>query len=115
MVIDEVNRAIANWPQDNYHNLNKHRLLRCPKFFFRSVEISIAIFRRFGFRFARRCTVVRNTFARERHFSDSPIQYVGLSEKSLSFYEEVIDAQGFLFFIILFCRDKHCDVSRTWF
>ena len=66
MVIDEVNRAIANWPQDNYHNLNKHRLLRCPKFFFRSVEISIAIFRRFGFRFARRCTVVRNTFARER-------------------------------------------------
>ena len=79
------------------------------------VEINSATFRTLGFRFVRRCTVVRNTFARERHFSGSPIQYVGLSEKSLSFYEEVIDAQGFFFFIILFCRDKHCDVSRTWF
>ena len=48
---------------------------------------------------------------------------IRLSEKFLSFYEEIIDAQGFLFYIILlnylrsilFCWDKHRDISRTWF
>ena len=45
------------------------------------------------------------------------------SEKFLSFYEKIIDAQGFLFYIIssnyvrsiLLCWDKHRDISQTWF
>ena len=49
--------------------------------------------------------------------------YIRLSEKFLSFYEEVIDAQHFLFYIIfsnyvrsiLYCWDKHRDISQTWF
>ena len=48
---------------------------------------------------------------------------IRLSEKFLSFYEEITNAQGFLFYIILsnyvrsilFCRDKHRDISQTWF
>ena len=48
---------------------------------------------------------------------------VRLSEKFLSFYEEIIDAQRFFFCIIfsnyvrsiLFCWDKHRDISQTWF
>ena len=47
---------------------------------------------------------------------------IRLSEKFLSFYEE-IDAQRFSFYIIssnyvrsiFFCWDKHCDISQTWF
>ena len=45
------------------------------------------------------------------------------SEKFLSLYEEIIDAQRFSFYIILpnyvrsisFCWDKHRDISQTWF
>ena len=45
------------------------------------------------------------------------------SEKFLSFYEEIIDAQRFSFYIILtnyvriilLCWDKHRDISQTWF
>ena len=48
---------------------------------------------------------------------------IRLSEKFLSFYEEIIDAQCFFFYItlsnyvrsILFCWDKHRDISRTCF
>ena len=48
---------------------------------------------------------------------------IRLSEKFLSFYEEIIDAQHFLFYIILsnyvrsilFCWDKHRDISQPWF
>ena len=48
---------------------------------------------------------------------------IRLSEKFLSFYEELIDAQRFLFYIILsnyvrpilLCWDKHRDISQTWF
>ena len=48
---------------------------------------------------------------------------IRLSEKFLSFYEEIIDAQRSLFYIILskyvrsilFCRDKQRDISQTWF
>ena len=48
--------------------------------------------------------------------------HIWLSEKFLSFYE-IIDAQCFLFYIILsnyvrfilFCWDKHRDISQTWF
>ena len=29
---------------------------------------------------------------------------IRLSEKFLSFYEEIVDAQRFLFYIIIFCR-----------
>ena len=47
---------------------------------------------------------------------------IRLSEKFLSFYEKIIDAQRFLFYIILsnyvryifFCWDKHRDISQTW-
>ena len=46
-----------------------------------------------------------------------------LSEKFLSFYEEIIDAQRFLVYIILsnyvrsilFRWVKLCDISQTWF
>ena len=46
---------------------------------------------------------------------------IRLSEKFLSFYEELIDAQRFLFYIILsnyvrpilLCWDKHRDISQT--
>ena len=49
--------------------------------------------------------------------------HIRLSEKFLSFYEEIIDAQRFLFYIIfsnyvrsiLFCWDKHRDISQTRF
>ena len=37
------------------------------------VEINTATFRRLGFTFVRRCTVVKNTFAKERRFSDNLI------------------------------------------
>ena len=48
---------------------------------------------------------------------------IRLSEKFLSFYEEIIDAQRFSFYVILsnyvrsilFCWDKHRDISQTWF
>ena len=48
---------------------------------------------------------------------------IRLSEKFLSFYEEIINAQRFLFYIILSnyvrfilsCWDKHRDISQTWF
>ena len=48
---------------------------------------------------------------------------IRLSEKFLSFHEEIIDAQRFVFYAILsnyvrcilFCWDKHRDVSQTWF
>ena len=51
------------------------------------------------------------------------IYYISLSEKFLSFYEQIIDAQRCLFYIILskyvrfilFCWDKHRDISHTWF
>ena len=50
------------------------------------------------------------------------ILYIRLSENFLSFYEEIIDAQGFLFYIILsnyvrsifFCWNKHRDISQTF-
>ena len=38
---------------------------------FCSVEINTATFRRLVFTFVRRCTVVKDTFAKERHFSDT--------------------------------------------
>ena len=38
---------------------------------FCSVEINTATFHRLGFTFIRRCTAVRNTFAKERHFPDN--------------------------------------------
>ena len=49
--------------------------------------------------------------------------YIRLSEKFLSFYEEIIDAQRSLFYIILsnyvrsilFCWDKHRDILQIWF
>ena len=48
---------------------------------------------------------------------------IRLSEKFLSFYKEIIDAQRFSFYIILsnyirsilLCWDKHRDISLTWF
>ena len=48
---------------------------------------------------------------------------IRLSGKFFSFYMEIIDAQHFLFYIILsnyarailFSRDKHRDISQTWF
>ena len=48
---------------------------------------------------------------------------IGLSGKFLSFYEEIIEARRFSFHIILssyvrsilFCWDKHRDISQTWF
>ena len=36
-----------------------------------SAETNTATFHRLGFTFVRRCTVVKNTFARGRHFSDN--------------------------------------------
>ena len=55
--------------------------------------------------------------------SDRDVTIIWLSEKFLSFYEEIIDAQRLLFYIILsnyvrsilFCRDKHRDISQTCF
>ena len=49
--------------------------------------------------------------------------YIRLSEKFLSFYGKIIDARCLLFYIILsnyirsilFCWDKHHDISQTWF
>ena len=54
---------------------------------------------------------------------DINVSSIRLSEKFLSFYEEIIDAQCILFYIILpnyvqsilFCWDKHRDISQTWF
>ena len=51
------------------------------------------------------------------------VAYIRLSEKFLSFHEEIINAQRFFFYIILFdyvqsilfCWDKHRDISQTWF
>ena len=48
---------------------------------------------------------------------------IRLSEKFLSFYEEIIDVQCILFYIILsnyvgsilFCWDKRRDISQIWF
>ena len=48
---------------------------------------------------------------------------IRLSEKFLSFYEEIINARRFFFYIILsnyvrsvlFCRDRHRDISQTCF
>ena len=41
---------------------------------FCSVEMNTATFHGLAFAFVRRCTVVKNTFAKERHFSDNLIQ-----------------------------------------
>ena len=38
-----------------------------------SVETNTETFHRFGLTFVRRCTVVKNTFAKERRFSDNLI------------------------------------------
>ena len=45
-------------------------------------------------------------------------KYIRLSEKFLSFHEEIIDAQCFLSNYvqsILLRWDKHRDISQTWF
>ena len=46
---------------------------------FCSVEINTATFHRLGFAFVQRCIVGKNTFAKERHFSDyliSDVRYI---------------------------------------
>ena len=62
--------------------------------------------------------VIFNQFSRRYHVAVF-WRCIRLSEKFLSFYEEIIDAQRFLFYIslsnILFCWDKYRDISQTWF
>ena len=41
---------------------------------FSFVKINAATSHRFGFTFARRCTVVKNTFAKESYFPDDLIE-----------------------------------------
>ena len=87
---------------------------------FCSIKIKITTFDWLGFMPVSRYVVVEHVSVKERHFPDKLILS---SEKFLSFYEEIIDAQRFLFYIILsnylrsifFCWDKHRDISRTWF
>ena len=54
---------------------------------------------------------------------DGCYSYVISITEFISFYAEIMDAQRFMFYIILsnyvrsilFCWDKHRDISQTWF
>ena len=57
------------------------------------------------------------------HENEQRYYYIRLSEKFLSFYKEITDAERFLFYSILsnyvrsilLCWDKHSEISQTWF
>ena len=81
----EDNLWYGRW-RDKESADTRANVLGCPKSFFpfilfcritcdrfSSVEINTATFYRLGFTFVRRCSVVRNTFAEERHLSDDLI------------------------------------------